>query len=725
MHILLLLTLWGGRSLNHYLGFSPQEFMHIKNYQSTKFDSSNVRFVGNWPFGICWELTYGKINSVPYVFQASGGAVVILDVSDSLHPVEVSDKIYTRGVVYKLFFDSINNLLYAAVGYQGIEIWNVSNPTNPSRISLYNVSEYASGVYVSGTYAYVAEGDSGLEILDISNPVNPTHISTYNTSGQVWNVITKDTLAFISDGSRGMKILNVSVPSSPVLVGSTTVAPVFYTFIKDTFAYMLSDTSLEIINVADPTLPSKVGSYDSLFYPYRVVVIDTFAYITELFNGLFDVLSVSDPMHPYRISSSSSFGYPGGLIVSGKLSYISDLIWGLRISDISNPSTVSEVSNYKVSSFPPSDIFVVDTFAYLAAGEEGLKIINISNPLTSYQTGGYDTPGTSEGLTIIDSFAYIADGDSGLRIINIKDPTNPTETGYYDTPGYAKGIYILDTLAYVPDGDSGIRIINVSDPVSPFEVGHYDTSGFANCIWVIDTIAYAGFSDTFRILNVKDPSNPVLLGNTAIEVIDLQVKDTLAYICSHSAISIFNVSDPTNPVKLGEYAPSGYLFYGLYIEGNYLYVANSYDGLKIIDVSDPTNSVEVGYYPPPDRAEAVYNAGPYVYIADWSAGLQIYKNLLYGINEEQPPKITQNIFKISPNIARSKFTITFSTPENRYVNISLYDISGRKVKNLYSGNIRGKHRFFFGINIPSGIYFIRGEGENGEMLGIRKIIKIK
>ncbi len=722
--ILLLLGFFMG-SFKHP-GFSPERFISMKDFRTTKFDSSNVSFVGNWPFGLCWELTYGKINSVPYVFQSSGGAVITLDVSDSLNPVEVSEKMYTKGLVEQLFFDSTNNFLYAAVGYQGLEIWDVSNPSNPARISCYNTSDYAKGVYISGNYAYVADGDSGLIILDISDPINPALVSTYNTSGQVWNVITKDTFAFISDGYGGIKIVNVSIPSNPVPVGSTATAPVSYTYIKDTFAYMLSDTSLEIINVKDPTSPSKVGSYDSLLYPCRVMVIDTFAYITDLYNGFFDILSVATPSHPYKISGSGSFGYPTGLAVSGRLSYISDIIWGLRIADISDPSVISEISNYKASSYPPYDVSVADTLAYLSVGEEGVKIIDISHPLTSYQIGGYDTPGLSEGITIIDSLAYIADGDSGLRILNIKDPTSPYETGYYDTPGYAKGIYALDTFAYVADGNSGIRIINVSNPASPFEVGYYDTSGTANSIWVIDTLAYAGFSDAFRILNISNPTDPVLLGDTAIEVIDLQIKDTLAYICSYFAISIFNVSNPVNPVKVGEYTSSGYPFYGVYIEGNYLYITNSYAGLKVLDVSDPTNPQEVGYYPSPDRAQAVYSIAPYVYIADASTGLQIYKNLLFGIDEKQTSKPTQNTFKISPNIVKNRFTITFSTKENKYMNISLYDISGRKIKNLYSGMINsGRHNIPVRINkFPCGIYFIRAEAD-GNTIASRKIIKIR
>ncbi len=63
-----------------------------------------------------------------------------------------------------------------------------------------------------------------------------------------------------------------------------------------------------------------------------------------------------------------------------------------------------------------------------------------------------------------------------------------------------------------------------------------------------------------------------------------------------------------------------------------------------------------------------------------------------------------------PNPAFTKTTIGFSLPKNSYVDVSLYDVTGRKVSSIFKGNLNaGEH--IVSWNIPSsirkGIYFVK------------------
>ena len=77
----------------------------------------------------------------------------------------------------------VGNYAYLADGDSGLQIIDISNPTNPTLKGNYDTPDYAYGVQVVGNYAYVADGDSGLQIIDISNPTNPTLKGNYDTSG--------------------------------------------------------------------------------------------------------------------------------------------------------------------------------------------------------------------------------------------------------------------------------------------------------------------------------------------------------------------------------------------------------------------------------------------------------------------------------------------------------------------------------------------------------------
>ncbi|MFQ6042775.1 MAG: FlgD immunoglobulin-like domain containing protein, partial [Candidatus Poribacteria bacterium] len=119
-----------------------------------------------------------------------------------------------------------------------------------------------------------------------------------------------------------------------------------------------------------------------------------------------------------------------------------------------------------------------------------LRVIDVSNPQNPVEVGFYDTLGDANDVYVSESYAYVADGDSGLRVIDVSSPENPVEVGFYDTPGSAFCVYVSGSYAYVADYDRGLRVIDVSAPQNPFEVGFYDTSGEANGVYVSGGLIY-------------------------------------------------------------------------------------------------------------------------------------------------------------------------------------------------------------------------------------------
>jgi len=148
------------------IGFSLTEFEEYEGLlspdrerlRSERFDSSNMRFVGDWPFGNSWSVEVDSARNL--AFCGSGGGVYILDISDPAHPVKLSDKVQTKGVVCGLFYEKIHKRLYVAAGEGGgLHIWDVSDSLNPQKLGSYNAPRYVNGVAVSGDFAYVADGD--------------------------------------------------------------------------------------------------------------------------------------------------------------------------------------------------------------------------------------------------------------------------------------------------------------------------------------------------------------------------------------------------------------------------------------------------------------------------------------------------------------------------------------------------------------------------------------
>jgi len=87
------------------------------------------------------------------------------------------------------------------------------------------------------------------------------------------------------------------------------------------------------------------------------------------------------------------------------------------------------------------------------------------------------------------------------------------------------------------------------------------------------------------------------------------------------------------------------------------------------------------------------------------------------------------ILRIAPNPFSKEVLISYSLPKSAYVNICVYDLSGRKVRTLIEGSqIRGVHRLSWngcddhGQMLPSGYYFCEAKVSGRKIT--RKILKL-
>jgi hypothetical protein len=65
-------------------------------------------------------------------------------------------------------------------------------------------------------------------------------------------------------------------------------------------------------------------------------------------------------------------------------------------------------------------VAVSGTYAYVADNWVGLRVIDVSNPSSPREVGFYDTPGQASGVAVSGvsgSYAYVADWDGGLVIL--------------------------------------------------------------------------------------------------------------------------------------------------------------------------------------------------------------------------------------------------------------------------------------------------------------------
>jgi hypothetical protein len=562
------------------------------------------------------ELSRIKVENDQTVISVDGRSITV---EQSLNLVGVWDRLSFAS-------DIAISGNYAYVVGDTLEIIDISNPDQPVYRSNYNIY-YGTDISIVGNYAYVT-GDYHLKILDISNPTTPILKSTSYTYGGSESVEVVGNYAYVAvSGSRhpynlGLIILDISDPNTPIWQGLyQPPRDVYNVEIDGNYAYLSTSSSLDILDISNPTAPTLIGSY-SYGWTGNVEIVGNYAYISSYY--LLEILDISNPAAPTLVSSTVTGSSAGDIEIIGNYAYA-----GTEIFDISNPVTPVLKGTFDGS----NDIEVVGNTAYLTVGSSGVQILDITNPITPTLKSHYAIPSEAAiNVQVVGNYAYVADGRSGLQIVDISNPSAPITKGTYDTPYDTPydttNVQIVGNYAYVVDYNSGLQIIDISNPSNPTLKGSYGI--FASYIKVVGNYAYLYGSNNnvegLLILDISDPSTPTLKGsyNNSVSITALEVVGNYAYTISpFGFLSIIDISDPTIPVLKGSSAGVSGSARDVVVVGNYAYVADWMAGLKIIDISNPDAPTLKGTYDTPSAAAGVKVVGNYAYVADYESGLQI------------------------------------------------------------------------------------------------------
>lgn len=113
-----------------------------------------------------------------------------------------------------------------AHGYDGMVVADISNPTDPQRISEFIADDVGDpeGIDIQSNYAYIAEMQSGqggygvwgggLRVVSVANPRNPFQVGHYNETFRfARDVEVEGDLAYVGALQDGLRIIDVSSPS--------------------------------------------------------------------------------------------------------------------------------------------------------------------------------------------------------------------------------------------------------------------------------------------------------------------------------------------------------------------------------------------------------------------------------------------------------------------------------------------------------------------------------
>ena len=229
-----------------------------------------------------------------YLATMGGGeeALHVVDISNPTQPIRAG--LFQGPMGQPRDIVLADQIVYIADEF-GLRLIDVSNPFAPAELGFIELSEWpaggvlssAVGVAVSGTLAYVATEGAGLKMVDVSNPVNPTLVSVCRWQGHAQDVVVVQGFAYVAD-TDGLTVIDVSDPEQPTrqafyntlgfAEGVATAGN--YVYVAD------GGSGLSVIDVSTPSTPTLVVLYNTPAYAQEVAVSGDYAYIADHDGGL-------------------------------------------------------------------------------------------------------------------------------------------------------------------------------------------------------------------------------------------------------------------------------------------------------------------------------------------------------------------------------------------------------------------------------------------------------
>jgi hypothetical protein len=372
------------------------------------------------------------------------------------------------------------------------------------------------------------------------------------------------------------------------------------------------------------------------------------------FNPRLVVINVSDPEHPTLQGTASSLEIVSHCVsVAGDYAYVGGRPLPLgsygasvRVINISNPGQPLAVGGFDL---PGSEFdFGVNPIAAegsllhcgLVKGAPGTAygVFDLTDPRNPLMIGlcGIEYP--PESIQVRGNQVFCMGG--GLNIIDITNPQAPQLRSWVEAQGPCYGLDVANDEAYLSDWGE-LRILNVRDPANPVQVGQFDTRFQSPFLSIEGDLACLLDGPRLRILNLSNSRTPILVGAKDLFPLvpsggGIKVAGQRAYLVGwdgqiqQNFLQILDLSDSSHPIEVGRNPVDDgqRSLTGLDIVGSRAYVSgycpDPWAGwLTVIDVSNPATPVELGTLSLPDMASRPQVIGDFAYVQLYESDLVI------------------------------------------------------------------------------------------------------
>ena len=661
---------------------------------------SGLRCVGRWSYGPSYKVSVHATatDTLVLLTRGSGATIARFRSGDSV-TIEPLGEIDCYGIPHRAILQDTLVCVGVQYGGAGLEVFGVGTPSSPHRlasVALPSVNDIAE----ADTLIYLACADDTLRVYSIADPRAPVLIGSCCDSSDL-AMCYADGYCYLVH-STGVNIVDVRDPANPHRAGRIAGHAPLAVQVRDSICCLTTENDgFLVYDVSDPAAPMPMGGLslpdaEDLYLPPSC---DTVAYTSYL-----HIVSIADPSSPRLIGQLASPGWDEGVSATPGVDHVllADYFDGVVVIDVSEP-TVPTMDTMALAAGLAVDISLDGGRAYVASQYSALAILDVSDPTLPTALGVYDTVGQNPvfcGAVVgRDSFAFLAWPRPRVVTIDVIDPTRPGRAGGCEEMfSQPEDMVLRDTLLYCAEA-SRFQVVNVARPREPVLVGSCNIQDGVWGLVVQDTLAYvAGVS--LYIVNVADPSNPVVVNTAGKPSIGVAVRDTFVYVPSIETLYVYSAADPTQ-LRVLSTTPTGRAW-DVVLGDSLLFIGTTV-GAEAYDVSNPAQPRKVAEASAPYSNRRLWYSDGYLFSALWDAGVAVYETTATGVSEQRPAAACGQVrIRVVPSLARSRVRLVGTAKVHRVV---VYDATGRAVAVGVTARKEGDVELNVAGLVP-GVYFV-------------------
>lgn len=622
------------------------------------------RFVTNLQVG---EDSFALTRRGDRLFVADRvSGVTIVDIADPTSPAVIRSTPLADGAKSVVF----KGALAFVTGNETLRIFLLDDD-RLTKIAELELPDYAYGMTLDDTHAYIADSGAGLQIVryecsgvepveepddtpdDImpdedyelpddtdltpdDAPLYPCQGAVLSSfGGQTVDITGRPGTLFTLNSPRGVAAYDVTDPAHPAPL-SFHALPFHYQAVsiavKDHYLLVAGDSSTEffLVDASDPFHLIDAGSIPLKGVPEDILVSGNYLYVA-LSGYSIQIFDIADPTAPVELAILALPASPGQLALDGDTLFtvtsgLANTYDGMLVIDVTDRTDPRLIGTFFL---PYAQSIAADGgVAYLEAADPynaRLVTVDVSDPSRPVEADRFEGEGGI--LTLTDGYLYSAEG-SDLAVYDLADPLHPQRIASRAIGDMkAFGVFVQDGAAYLRGIDTGLSVVDVTTPDLPSLIfSNLSPSDHTEAVALSGDYAYLGdraFGAGISQINITAPELPFVIDaiNFSGAGQDVFVSGDNLFVAAFYNLMIVDISNPLD-LPTPRFVDTEGIASGVHVQNGFAYVASWDNGLAIVDLT-PGTPVVVGTVDTPGKAAEVFAAGDHAYIADSETGLQV------------------------------------------------------------------------------------------------------